>query len=154
MTDNFGNLNRLWNVLVEDLGYLTRLLQSMTKIIQEEITRESKLVKVLLHLGIDGHCDRWMKLFGGLKRCYDNQWLLNDRYFERCIYVIYIYLIIYMVASPQESTPLRIYPLYLTIQRGLNSKCAGGAKFSEGIGSWGLAIMLFCKCVISVATLL
>ena len=67
---------------------------------------------------------------------------------------IYIYLIIYMVASPQESTPLRIYPLYLTIQRGLNSKCAGGAKFSEGIGSWGLTIMLFCKCVISVATLL
>ena len=32
----------------------------MTKIVQEEIANESKLVKVLLHLGTGGHCDRWM----------------------------------------------------------------------------------------------
>ena len=30
----------------------------MTKIVQEEIANESKLVKVLLHLGTGGHCDR------------------------------------------------------------------------------------------------
>ena len=69
ITENFGIPNRLCNVPVEDLGCLTCLLQSMAKIVQEEIENKSKLVKVLLHRGIGGHCDRWMKLFGCLKRC-------------------------------------------------------------------------------------
>ena len=91
ITDNFGNLNCLWNIPIADLGCLTCLLQSMVKIIQEEISKESKLVKALLHSGIGGHCDRWIKLSGDLKRCYNNQWPLNNRYFKCCIYVIYIY---------------------------------------------------------------
>ena len=45
----------------------------MAKIVQEEIANESKLVKVLLQLGIGSHCHRWIKLFDGLKRCYDGQ---------------------------------------------------------------------------------
>ena len=40
---------------VEDLGCLTCLLQSMAKIVQEEIATESKFVRLLLHLGIGSH---------------------------------------------------------------------------------------------------
>ena len=46
------------NVPIEDLGCFTCLLRSMAKIVQEEIANESKLVKLLLHLGIGSHCNR------------------------------------------------------------------------------------------------
>ena len=60
------------NVPVVDLVCLTCLLQSMAKVLLEEVTKELKLVK-LLHLGFGGHNDRLTKLFGGDKRCYDGQ---------------------------------------------------------------------------------
>ena len=45
------------NVPIEDLDCFTCLLRSMAKIVQEQIANESKLVKLLLHLGIGSHCN-------------------------------------------------------------------------------------------------
>ena len=59
------------NVPIKDLDCFTCLLRSMAKIVQEEIANESKLVKLLLHLGIGSHCNCWMKLLSSLKCCYD-----------------------------------------------------------------------------------
>ena len=84
ITDNFVIPNCLCNVPVEDVSCLTCLLQNVAKIVQEGIANKSKLAKVLLHLGTGSHCDRWIKLFSGLRRCYGGQWPLTDRYFKCC----------------------------------------------------------------------
>ena len=57
----------------------------MAKILLEVI-KDLKLVK-LLYLGIGGHGDRLMKLFGCHKPCYDGQRPLTGRYFKRCLVI-------------------------------------------------------------------
>ena len=42
------------------------------KIVLEKVMKELRLLKVI-HLGIDGHGDYSMKIFGGRKPCYDGQ---------------------------------------------------------------------------------
>ena len=74
------------NVTIEDLDWWTCLLQIMAKIVQEEITNESKFVNVLLYLGTGFPCDHWMNLASNLKRCYDGHWPITGRFFKRCSY--------------------------------------------------------------------
>ena len=49
------------------------VFQNITKIVLEKVVKELKLVQVLVYLGVGGHGDRLMKLFGSCKTCYDGQ---------------------------------------------------------------------------------
>ena len=77
VTNHLRISNRLYNVPVVDLVYLTCLRQGMTKIIFKKV---AKIVTVYVNikkfcriLGISGHGDRSKKLFGSHKRCCDGQ---------------------------------------------------------------------------------
>ena len=84
ITDGPGNPICLFNVIIIDLIWVTRLLQSITGCF-----RSCKIIKkLLLHLDIGSHDDHSTKLFVGHKRCNNSQWLLTGRYFKCC----YMYL--------------------------------------------------------------
>ena len=68
-------------------GTFTLLKLPATKYVKEcleEVAKASKLLKLLLNLGIGGYCDCWTMLFGSRKSCYDSQWLLTGHYFKHC----------------------------------------------------------------------
>ena len=81
VTSCLGISTCLFYVIIIDLVWVTCLLQSITYCFR----RSCKIIKkLLLQLDIDSHGDCSTKLFGSCKCCYNDQWLLNGRYFQLC----------------------------------------------------------------------